>query len=78
MTCQEAIAILGDYLESLCAADLVAELEQHLEQCAPCRAYLSTYRATRAAAAEVARVEMPAEMKQRLRAVLLRALAERP
>lgn len=78
MTCQEAIAILGDYLESLCGPDLVAELERHLEQCAPCRAYLNTYQATRAAAADASRVEMPHEMKQRLRAVLLRALAERP
>jgi len=74
MTCQEAIALLADYLEAELGAALVADLEQHLRGCAPCVAYLNTYRKTRELGAEVGRVEMPAEMRERLRRLLLQGL----
>jgi anti-sigma factor RsiW len=71
MTCREAIDVLGDYLEHLLAEDLAEELERHLRDCAPCRAYLSTYRKTRELTREAGRVPMPEEMKQRLRRFLI-------
>lgn len=77
MTCREAIEILADYLEQALAADLLADLERHLADCAPCRAYLATYRRTQALGAEAQRLEMPEEMKMRLRRLLLDRL-ERP
>jgi anti-sigma factor RsiW len=71
MTCKEAIDVLGDYLEQTLAAELADELEGHLRDCAPCRAYLSTYRKTSELTREAGRVPMPEEMKQRLRRFLL-------
>jgi anti-sigma factor RsiW len=70
MTCEEAVALLSDYLEMTLSAASVADLERHLGECAPCQAYLNTFRATRRLVAEAARVEMPEEMKERLRRFL--------
>jgi anti-sigma factor RsiW len=70
MICRELIEIIDDYLDGALAPDVVAELERHLEQCAPCRAYIATYRKTRRIGAAAARVDMPEEMKGRLRRFL--------
>jgi anti-sigma factor RsiW len=77
MTCRDAIAVLADYLDQALAADALAELERHLADCAPCRAYLATYDKTRVIGAEAQQVAMPEEMKTRLRRFLLDRL-ERP
>jgi anti-sigma factor RsiW len=77
MTCRDAIAVLADYLDQSLAADALGELERHLADCVPCRAYLATYTKTRAIGAEAQRVVMPEEMKDRLRRFLLDRL-ERP
>jgi anti-sigma factor RsiW len=77
VTCKDAIAILADYLESTLSPELVEKLEEHLRDCAPCRAYLATYRKTKSLAADAGRVEMPEEMKTRLRDLLLAQLRER-
>jgi anti-sigma factor RsiW len=76
MTCKDAIAVLADYLESTLSPDLVEKLEEHVRDCAPCRAYLATYRKTKSLTADAGRVEMPEEMKARLREFLLRQLRE--
>ena len=70
MTCRELIAILDDYLDGTLADDLRADLEDHLANCIPCRAYLATYRKTREIGTPAARVEMPDEMRARLRRFL--------
>jgi predicted anti-sigma-YlaC factor YlaD len=67
MTCREAIAILDDYLEWALTPDVLEKLEEHLRVCAPCRAYLATYERTAQLAAKANRVEMPPEVKRRLR-----------
>jgi len=77
VTCKDAIAILADYLESTLSPELVEKLDEHLRDCAPCRAYLATYRETKSLAADAGRVEMPEEMKTRLREFLLAQLRER-
>ena len=74
MTCRDVIEVLADYVDGALSLDLVAELERHLEGCEPCRAYLATYRKTRALGAEANRLEMPAEMRDRLRRFLLAQL----
>ena len=74
MTCQETIAVLGDYLEAILDPDTLASLEEHLRDCPPCVAYLNTYRRSREVAAGVNRVAMPEEMKERLRRFLLERL----
>lgn len=77
MTCQQAIALLADYLDMVLEPrSLMQELEAHLNECEPCRAYLATYRRTRELAATAHRVEMPAEMKERLRSFILAKLRD--
>jgi len=71
VTCREAIDVLADYLDGTMPSDVAAELERHLAECAPCRAYLATYRKTRELGTTAARVEMPEEMQVRLRRFLI-------
>jgi Putative zinc-finger len=74
VTCQEAIAIMGEYLEAALGDEVVAALEHHLQDCPPCLAYLNTYRKTRDLAGAAGRVAMPDEVKERLRRLLLEQL----
>jgi len=71
MTCKDAIDIIADFLDQTLTSDAVQELEAHLRDCEPCRAYLNTYRKTRGLVSEAGRVEMPEELKARLRRFLL-------
>lgn len=78
MNCKDFIELLGDYLEMTVTPETLAELDAHLAGCAPCQAYLATYRRTRELAVASERVAlppgMPAEMKAHLRAFLLAQL----
>jgi hypothetical protein len=74
MTCEELIGLLADYLEDALGPEEIDDLETHLADCQPCRAYLATYRRTIGLGAAAGRLEMPVEMKQRLRAFLLSRL----
>jgi predicted anti-sigma-YlaC factor YlaD len=71
MTCKDAIAVLADFLEQALPSDVGDELDAHLRDCAPCRAYLNTYRRTRGLVGGMGHVQMPAELKSRLRQFLL-------
>jgi anti-sigma factor RsiW len=71
VTCRDAIALLADYLETTLTPERLADLERHLGDCAPCRAYLATYRKTKTLAADTQRIPMPEEMRKRLRHFLL-------
>ena len=75
LSCREAIALLGDFLEAAFGPSQLAELERHLAGCDPCQAYLATYRRTRELTARTERVEMPPEMRSRLAEFLLRQLS---
>jgi len=66
MNCHEAIDVLADYLDAALTPDVLAQLEAHLRVCAPCRAYLATYRRAAELAAKANRVEMPPAVRQRL------------
>ena len=78
MTCREAIDILADYLESTLTPTALEKLEAHLGECAPCRAYLATYKRAAELAAKANRVEMPPEVRQRLRDFLSGPLGSTP
>ena len=62
MTCREAIEKLAEYLDSELTPEALGRLEAHLAVCAPCRAYLATYRRTKELTAKASRVEMPADL----------------
>ena len=70
LTCRDVIARLSDYLGRELGPFDVLRIMLHLVGCAPCRAYLRTLRATIRVAGRAADVEMPDEMKRRLRAFL--------
>ena len=72
MNCRETIDVLADYLDATLTPDVLAQLEAHLRVCAPCRAYLATYKRSAELAAKVNRVEMPPDVRQRLRDFLSR------
>jgi Putative zinc-finger len=74
LTCKEVIALLGDYLEATLGPAAGRDLEHHLQECAACVSYLNTYRKSRELTATVARVELPAEMRTRLRDYLITKL----
>lgn len=75
LTCKDAIDLLCDYLETSLTPEVLAVLERHLADCAPCRAYLNTYRRTRELTGRVARILMPDEMKSRLRQFVIERLS---
>jgi anti-sigma factor RsiW len=75
MTCQDAIEIMGDYLEATLGEAVGDELQRHLDECDECTAYLNTYRKTRDLVADGRRLEMPADLKARLRSFLLARLS---
>ncbi len=78
MTCREVIDVLAEYLEAELSDPALERLEQHLRACPECRAYLATYRRTVGLACAAAHVEMPAEMRRRLREFLVEELRGRP
>jgi anti-sigma factor (TIGR02949 family) len=71
LTCKDAIEILADLLDQTLTSDLAARLTQHLKDCPPCIAYLETYRRTRELVGRAGRVEVPAELRARLRHFLV-------
>ena len=75
LTCEDVIGMLLEYLEARLDATALAALERHLAACAPCVAYLNTYRRTRELTAASGRADMPDEMKARIGEFLLRQLS---
>jgi len=75
MTCKEAIGVLGDFLEQTLSSEAGRDLEAHLRDCEPCRAYLNTYDKTRRLTAGAGRIQMPPELRARLHRFLLDKLA---
>jgi anti-sigma factor RsiW len=74
MCCRDVIGLLLDYLEDALDPDVAGAVGRHLDECAACRAYLRTYDRSRRLVGDMPRNEMPDEMKDRLRALLLRRL----
>ena len=69
--------VLAAWSEGTLPSSEARQVEAHLADCAPCRAYLATYQRTRAVGAEAQRLDMPAEMKDRLRQFLFERLQGR-
>ena len=46
MSCQELVELVTDYLEGALEPDERARFEEHLAECAGCRAYLAQMRST--------------------------------
>jgi anti-sigma factor RsiW len=68
--CRQIADLLSDYLDGTLPKPTRELLEWHIEGCAPCVAFVNTYRGTVNAATKLKDVEIPPELKQRLLAVL--------
>lgn len=68
--CLQIARLLGEYLEGTLPRRTVELLEWHIDGCAPCVAFVNTYRGTIDAASLLRQVEIPSELRSRLRAVL--------
>ena len=70
MDCRKIGELLGDYLEGTLPKRTAELLEWHIDGCAPCVAFVNTYRGTLNATRSLRDVEIPPELKNRLLAVL--------
>jgi anti-sigma factor RsiW len=70
MECRRIAELLADYLDGSLPRHTAELLEWHIDGCAPCVAFLNTYRGTVRATRSLMHVEVPPELKQRLLTVL--------
>jgi anti-sigma factor RsiW len=70
--CREIVDFLADYLDGGLPPATAKALEEHLEGCAPCIAFVNTYRGTINAARKIREVELPPELRDRLLSFLRR------
>jgi anti-sigma factor RsiW len=68
--CRQIADLLSDYLEGTLPNATRELIEWHIDGCGPCVAFVNTYRGTIDAARKLRDVEIPAELKKRLLAVL--------
>ena len=70
LQCRRIAELLGDYLEGTLSKRTAELLEWHIDGCAPCVAFINTYRGTVNATRTLRDVAMPPELKTRLLNVL--------
>lgn len=70
MECRRIAELLVDYLEGTLPKRTVELIEWHIDGCAPCVAFVNTYRGTVNATRALRDVGIPTELKTRLLAVL--------
>jgi anti-sigma factor RsiW len=68
--CRQIAELLDDYLEGSLPRETRELIDFHIDGCAPCVAFLNTYRGTVDATRKLADVPIPPELKNRLLAVL--------
>jgi hypothetical protein len=68
--CRQIAELLGDYLDGTLPRATQELIDFHIDGCAPCVAFLNTYRGTVNAARKLDEVPIPTELKKRLLAVL--------
>ena len=78
LTCQQATALLVEYVNDALAPETMGAFQEHLRDCADCLAYLRTYRATIRALGTVRYGDMPAALQDRLLSFLHTRLTRAP
>ncbi|MBI3636993.1 MAG: zf-HC2 domain-containing protein [Candidatus Rokubacteria bacterium] len=68
--CRQIAELLGDYIEGTLPREARELIDWHIEACAPCVAFVNTYRGTINGARTLREAEIPPELKQRLLKVL--------
>ncbi len=64
--CRDIVAVLADYLDGSLEPGAAQSLRAHLEGCAPCIAFVNTYKGTVKAARHLKETDIPPELKERL------------
>ena len=68
--CRQIAELLGDYFDGTLPRRTAELLEWHIDGCAPCVAFMNTYRTTIAVTRKLPDAGMPPELKKRLLQVL--------
>ena len=64
--CRDIVSLLADYLDGSLDSVTTRRLQAHLEGCAPCIAFVNTYKGTVKAARQLKEGDIPPELKDRL------------
>lgn len=75
VTCEQATALLIDYITGELDDTTRQVLEQHLERCADCGAFLQTYQETIRTTRTLAYEAMPVDLQDRLLLTLRQKIA---
>jgi hypothetical protein len=70
LECRQIAELLGEYLEGTLSKRTMELIEWHIDGCAPCVAFINTYRGTVNVTRSVRDLPIPPELKNRLLAVL--------
>jgi len=73
LDCRECVELLADYVDGALPKAKAELLEWHLESCAPCVAFVNTYKGTVDAARRLRETRLPPELHQKLVAFLKRS-----
>ena len=68
--CRQIAELLGDYLDGSLPRETRELIDFHIDGCAPCVAFLNTYRGTVDIARKLPDIAIPPELKKRLLTVL--------
>jgi anti-sigma factor RsiW len=68
--CRQIAELLDDYIDGHLPPNTRELIDWHMDGCAPCVAFVNTYRGTVNAARTLRDVPIPVELKKRLLAVL--------
>jgi anti-sigma factor RsiW len=68
--CRECVELLADYVDGALPKHKAELLEWHLDECAPCVAFVNTYKGTVDAAKRLREATMPPELHRKLVAFL--------
>ena len=71
--CSECMDLLADYVDGVLPREQAELLEWHIESCAPCVAFVHTYRGTVDAARRLRETTLPPELRDKLIAFLQRS-----
>ncbi|HXJ79578.1 MAG TPA: anti-sigma factor [Candidatus Methylomirabilis sp.] len=75
--CRECMDLLSDYVDGALPREQAELLEWHLEGCAPCVAFVNTYKGTVDAARRLRETTLPPELRDKLIAFLQRSNVRR-
>jgi anti-sigma factor RsiW len=68
--CLQLVALLSDYLDGRLSLEIRSDLEQHLNGCPECTAFVGTFRSTVSLLQSLTDQDLPEELRVRLRAFL--------